>query len=94
MIFPITVASNIAAVWVPERLMHLVQASIAAHPSIALRLSDNTRSNGGDTGDESNACNDCRQTVKQVHEPPFAMEGDLCRELRGSVVGVVVGLGK
>lgn len=78
-----TVAKSIAAVWVPDRLMHRGQLSIDAHPSTALRFKDRTRSKGGDAGEEAlwRACNDCKQAVKQVHEPPEPEpepDDDLC----------------
>lgn len=88
------VARSIVAVCVPDRLMHLVQDSMAAHPSTALRFRDRTISKGGIAGEEAlcNAWSDCRHAVKQVQEPPLmAEEDDLWR---GLIVGVVVGLGK
>lgn len=48
-----TVASSIAAVCVPDLLMHRGQLSIEAHPSTALRFKDSTRSKGGAPGLEA-----------------------------------------
>lgn len=94
---PITVASSIAAVWVPDLLMHRVQASIAAHPSTAFRLRESTKSNGGAAGEDAlcRACSDCRHTVKHVQEPPAELDGvDLDLDGVCRWMGVTVGLGK
>lgn len=85
-----------AAVCVPERLMHREQLSIEAQPSTALRFKERTRSKGGDAGEEAlwRAWSDWRHAVKHVHEPPEPEpEEDLCLgvDLRW---GVAVGLGK
>jgi hypothetical protein len=92
-----TVARSIAAVWVPERRIHFEHASMDAQPSTAFRFRDNTRSKGGSAGAEAlcKACNDCKQTVKQVQEPPVMMGGeDLWRLWVGRTLGASVGLGK
>lgn len=75
--------------------MHLLQESMAAHPSTALRLRERTRSNGGAWGDEAlcRAWRDCKSTVKQVQEPPPPDDEALCLTA-GRMLGVVEGLGK
>src|SRR3569833_1165122 len=93
-----TVASSMVAVCVPDRLMHLLHASMAAQPSTAFRFSESTRSNGGDAGDEAkwSAWRDCRQTEKQVQDAWWPLDADDDRFLPavGRRFGVADGRGK
>ena len=89
-----------AAVCVPDRLMHREHASMVAQPSTALLLRLSTSSSGGHAGEDAlcSACSDCRQSVKQVHErllePAADEDVDLDFPGSGLMLGVEDGLGK
>lgn len=72
--------------------------NMAAQPSTAFRFNDRTKSNGGGDGADAlwRACKDCKQTVKQVQEPPptppFDGAVDLGRVDGGRTPGTGVGV--